>query len=129
VREITRISAWGVHRSNPTDRPTTTPYQLANLAKTVRTCSNLLNVEVAMWLFIREEDVEQTNNAAERAIRPSVIWRRTNFGSDSTSGSEFVSRLLTVMSSLNLQKRNILEFLSESVEAKRSVQRPLSLIP
>jgi transposase len=99
------------------------------LAKTVRTCCKLLDVEVAMWLFTREEGVEPTNNAAERAIRPAVIWRRTSFGSDSTAGSEFVSRLLTVVSSLNLQERNILEFLSESVAAKRSGQVPPSLIP
>jgi transposase len=99
------------------------------LAKTVRTCCNLLDMEVAMWLFIREEGVEPTNNAAERAIRPAVIWRRTSFGSDSAAGSEFVSRLLTVVSSLNLQERNILEFLSESVVAKRSGQVPPSLIP
>jgi transposase len=82
-----------------------------------------------MWLFIREEGVEPTNNAAERAIRPAVIWRRTSFGSDSAAGSEFVSRLLTVVASLTLQERNILEFLSESVVAKRSGQVPPSLVP
>jgi transposase len=99
------------------------------LAKTVRTCRKLLDVETAMWLFVREEGVEPTNNAAERAIRPAVIWRRTSFGSDSAAGSEFVSRLLTVVSSLILQERNILEFLSESVAAKRFGQTPPSLIP
>ena len=90
------------------------------LAKTVRTCRNLLKIEVSLWLFVREEGVEPTNNAAERAIRPAVIWRRTSFGSDSAAGSLFVSRLLTVASSLNLQERNILDFLAESVSAARS---------
>jgi transposase len=98
------------------------------LAKTVRTCRNLLKMEVALWLFIREEGVEPTNNAAERAIRPAVIWRRTSFGSDSVAGSLFVSRLLTVVSSLNLQERNILEFLTESVSAVRSGGTPPSLL-
>lgn len=98
------------------------------LAKTVRTCRNLLKMEVALWLFIREEGVEPTNNAAERAIRPAVIWRRTSFGSDSAAGSLFVSRLLTVVSSLNLQERNILDFLTESVSAKRSGCLPPSLL-
>lgn len=90
------------------------------LAKTVRTCRNLLKLQAALWLFIRVEDVEPTNNAAERAIRPAVIWRRTSFGSDSAAGSEFVSRLLTVVSSLKAQDRNILDFLAESVSAARS---------
>ena len=99
------------------------------LAKTVRTCRNLLKLELALWLFVREEGVEPTNNAAERAIRPAVIWRHTSFGSDSTAGSEFVSRLLTVVSSLNLQERNILDFLVESVSAARSGELPPSLLP
>jgi transposase len=98
------------------------------LAKTVRTCRNLLKLEVALWLFMREEGVEPTNNAAERAIRPAVIWRRTSFGSDSAAGSEFVSRLLTVVSSLTLQERNILNFLVESISAARSGEIPPSLL-
>jgi transposase len=98
------------------------------LAKTVRTCRNLLKLEVALWLFVREDGVEPTNNAAERAIRPAVIWRRTSFGSDSAAGSEFVSRLLTVVSSLNLQERNILDFLVDSISASRSGAIPPSLL-
>jgi|GEM_PF-4567392 len=43
-------------------------------AKTVRTCRQLLKVEPALWLFVQIEGVEPTNNAAERAIRPAVIW-------------------------------------------------------
>ena len=99
------------------------------LAKTVRTCRNLLKLFNSLWLFVREEGVEPTNNAAERAIRPAVIWRRTSFGSDSAAGSEFVSRLLTVVSSLNLQERNILDFLVESISAARSGEIPPSLLP
>ena len=85
-------------------------------------------LELALWLFVREEGVDPINNAAERAIRPAVIWRRTSFGSDSAAGSEFVSRLLTVVSSLNLQERNILNFLVESVSAARSGEIPASLL-
>lgn len=101
---------------------------LGSAFKTVRTCRNLLKLEVALWLFVREEGVEPTNNAAERAIRPAVIWRRTSFGSDSLAGSEFVSRLLTVVSSLNLQERSILDFLVESVSASRAGEVPPSLL-
>ena len=38
------------------------------LAKTVRTCRQLLKVEPALWLFVTVEGLEPTNNAAERAI-------------------------------------------------------------
>ena len=98
------------------------------LAKTVRTCRNLLKFEEAFWLFVSQDGVEPTNNAAERAIRPAVIWRRTSFGSDSAAGSEFVSGLLTVVSSLKLQERNILDFLTESVSAARSGNDSPSLL-
>ena len=50
------------------------------LASTVRTCRQLQKVEPAMWLFVTVEGLEPTNNAAERAIRPAVLWRRTSFG-------------------------------------------------
>jgi hypothetical protein len=66
------------------------------LAKTVRTCRQLLKVESALWLFVTVEGLEPTNNAAERAIRPAVLWRRTSFGSQSEAGSIFVARMLTV---------------------------------
>jgi len=56
-------------------------------AKTVRTCQQLLNVEPALWLFVTVEGVEPTNNAAERAIRPAVLWRRCSYGSQSAAGS------------------------------------------
>jgi transposase len=54
--------------------------------------------------------------------------RRTIFGSDSLAGSEFVSRLLTVVSSLNIQERNVLDFLVESISANRSGEIPPSLL-
>lgn len=46
-----------------------------------------------MWLFVTVEGVEPTNNAAERAIRPAVLWRRTSFGTQTAAGSTFVARM------------------------------------
>jgi len=65
------------------------------LAKTVRTCRQLLKVESAMWLFVTTPSVEPTNHAAQRAIRPALLWRRTSFGSQTEAGSTFVARMLT----------------------------------
>ena len=47
-------------------------------AKTVRTCRQLLKRETALWLFVEVEDLEPTNNTAERAIRPAVLWKKTS---------------------------------------------------
>ena len=99
------------------------------LAKTVRTCRQLLKVEPALWLFVNVEGVEPTNNAAERAIRPAVIWRRLSFGSQTETGSAFVARMLTVVTTLKSQQRNILEFMTQAVIASRNGTTPPSLLP
>ena len=99
------------------------------LAKTVRTCRQLLKVEPALWLFVTIEGVEPTNNAAERAIRPAVIWRRTSFGSQTQAGSTFVQRMLTVVTTLKSQHRNILDFMTSSVGAARQGKPAPSLLP
>ena len=99
------------------------------LSKTVRTCRQLLKVESAMWLFVTVEGVEPTNNAAERAIRPAVIWRRTSFGSQTEAGSNFVARMLTVVTTLKSQHRNVLEFMTQAVIAARGGKAAPSLLP
>jgi transposase len=99
------------------------------LAKTVRTCRRLLNLEPAMWLFVTVDGVEPTNNDSERGIRPAVIWRRLSFGSQTQAGSLFVSRMLMVVASLRAQKRNVLEYMTQSVQAARDGNSPPSLLP
>jgi transposase len=99
------------------------------LAKTVRTCRQVLKVEPALWLFVTTEGVEPTNNAAERALRPAVLWRKSSFGAQSATGSLFVARLLTVVTTLRLQQRNVLDYLTQACRAKRQGQSPPSLLP
>jgi hypothetical protein len=99
------------------------------LAKTVRTCRRLLKVEDALWTFVYHEAVEPTNNSAERALRTAVIWRDLSFGSQSSAGSEFVARMLTVNRSLKSQGRSILDFLTEAIVAARLGLKTPSLIP
>lgn len=99
------------------------------LAKTVRTCQKILQVESALWTFITQPEVEPTNNAAERALRPAVIWRRTSFGSQSLAGSQFVARMMTVSTSLKAQRRDVLGFLMQACRAARFGQTQPSLIP
>ncbi|HEX8096678.1 MAG TPA: IS66 family transposase [Pyrinomonadaceae bacterium] len=80
--------------------------------KTRRTCANILAVERSLWTFLRVEGVEPTNNAAERALRRAVLWRRKSFGTQSAAGSRFVGRVLTAVTSLRQQGRDVLEYLA-----------------
>lgn len=98
-------------------------------AKTARTCKELLNVEAAMWTFVRIPGVEPTNNAAERAIRPAVIWRKLSYGTESEEGSEFVARMMTVVMTLKMQGRSILTYMTHACEAARRGEQPPSLLP
>ncbi len=99
------------------------------LSKTVRTCRQLMKVEPALWLFVEVEGLEPTNNAAERKIRPAVLWKRTSFGSQSEEGSIFMARILTVVTSLRSQNRNVLKFMVEAIKASRQGSCPPSLLP
>jgi len=40
-------------------------------------------------------------------------WRSPSFGSQSEAGTVFVERMLTVVTSLRSQNRNVLEFMTE----------------
>jgi transposase len=79
--------------------------------------SELLAVWPALWTFAHVEGVEPTNNAAERALRPAVLWRKGCFGTRSAEGSRFVERMLTVSATCTQQERHLLTFLTEAVEA------------
>jgi transposase len=70
------------------------PKEKAPLAKTVRTCQQLLQVEPALWTFVTVPGVEPTNNVAERTLRPGVIWKHISFGSESLSESPGTAQLL-----------------------------------
>ena len=105
------------------------PKEKTPLAKTVRTCRRLLKVEPALWLFVRVEGVEPTNNDSERALRPAVIWRRVSFGSQTEEGSTFVARMLTVVATLRAQNRNVLEYMTQACQAAREGKPAPSLLP
>jgi transposase len=105
------------------------PNEKTPLAKTVPTCQQLLKVEPALWTFVTINGVEPTNNAAERALRPAVLWRKNSFGSQSAEGSLFVSRMLTVVTSLRAQNRPVLEYLVQACRATRQGLLAPSLLP
>ena len=93
------------------------------------TCEELLEYGSCLWVFIRIEGVEPTNNIGEQEIRPAVLWRKGSFGSHSPEGSRFVERMLTVARSLRKQGRAVLEFLVEAITVYRRGQPAPSLLP
>jgi len=82
-----------------------------------------------LFAFVDYEGVEPTNNSAERALRTGVQWRKTSFGNRSANGELATARLLTVAETCDLQKLNILAYLSAAISCHRLRQRPASLLP
>jgi transposase len=98
-------------------------------AQTEGTCRTILEVEAALWTFARAEGVEPTNNAAERALRHAVLWRKLSHGTHSAAGSRFVANILSVVESCRQQGRNVLEFLTACTQAALDKAQPPSLLP
>ena len=81
------------------------------------------------FTFVYEKGVSPTNNAAERALRPAVVWRKLYFGTRSAEGEIAVARLLTITRSCQLQQLNALVYLTAAIAAHRRRQRVASLLP
>ncbi len=142
----TRVFAvWHRFRAEAIDRPTLL-LELAPLQQALRQtledgldpphavvagalCGNLLDSWPALWTFAHFDGVEPTNNAAERALRPAVLWRKGSFGTQSDSGSRFVERIMTVAATCKQQGRGLLDFLVAAITAARFGLPPPSLLP
>jgi transposase len=103
--------------------------QTCGVPKTEGTYRELLKLRQALWTFVRHEGVEPTNNAAERAIRPAVLWRKGSFGTQSAEGSRFVEAMMTVVATLKQQHRNVLAYVTAACEAALCGEPPPSLLP
>jgi len=97
--------------------------------QTAKTCSNILKLEPALFTFVDHDDVEPTNNTAERALRRGVLWRKRSFGSQSDRGLRFTERMLTAVSTLRQQNRNVLEYLTAACQAQHFGLPAPSLLP
>lgn len=71
----------------------------------------------ALWTFSVVEGIEPTNNTAERALRPAVLWRKSCFGTQSAEGSRFVERLLSVRATCAQQGKNLFALLVDALRA------------
>jgi len=102
---------------------------LSKNRKTAGTCRHILSRKEALWQFIEVENIEPTNNTAERILRMLVIWRKTSFGTQSSRGSLYMERIMSVVATCRLQGKNTLEYLTASVRSYLLDDVYPSLIP
>lgn len=98
-------------------------------AQTRHTYAKILKMEAAPWTFVTGEGVTPTNNGAERALRRAVLCRRRSFGTQSAEGSVCVARLLTVVTTVRRQERDVLDDLTDACAARLADAPPPSLLP
>ena len=98
-------------------------------ARTAGTCRELLAGETHLWTFVRVEGIEPTNNHAERALRHGVIYRELSGGTDSSSGSRFVERILSVVATCRQQGINVLDYLTRCYQAQLECRSAPPLAP
>jgi transposase len=101
--------------------------QTCGVPKTEGTCRDVLKRRQA--LCGRHAGVDPTNNAAERAIRRGVLWRKGSFGTHSPEGSRFVEAMMTVVATLTQQHRPVLDYLTAACEAALRGEAAPSLLP
>lgn len=113
-REVERLLLRGVQSGN---------------ASLVGMCRELHEHRAWLWTFLRQEGVEPTNNAGERALRHAVIWRKLSFGTQSAGGSRFVETMLSVIETCRQQRRNAFDYLTTAIQSHLAHQTTPSLLP
>ena len=98
-------------------------------AKLIGFCDEILPRKDHLWTFLDAEGIEPTNNAAERALCSAVILRKLSFGTQSSRGSRYIERILSVSETCRLQKRNAYEYLISVMKAKFARETAPSLLP
>lgn len=74
--------------------------------------------------FLLEKDLDGTNNAAERAIRPVVVARKISGGSRSDNGAEAFAILASLLRTAGQQGQNLLATIKSLLIAAWSVGNP-----
>ena len=93
----------------------------------VAKCGQILKAEPQLWVFTQEEGIEPTNNAAERNIRPAVLWKKNSFGVESERGAQYVEAMLSIRMTARLNGVNPAKFIRELVNTSR-LKTPASSI-
>lgn len=82
---------------------------------TIKIQKRISNQENNLITALLHEDVELTNNRAERELRPLVITRKVSFGSQSPAGAKAHMVNMSVFRSLLLQGKSLIPSLKQAL--------------
>ena len=75
-----------------------------------------------LFVFITDRDVPATNNVCERALRPSVIFRKVTNGFRSEWGAQTYAAFRSVVSTAKVNNRSVLNDLRRVLATPSSNQ-------
>ena len=83
-----------------------------------RLTGRLSKYRTKLTTFLHKKEVDGTNNAAERALRPAVVMRKITGGSRSDDGAKAWAILASVMRTAEQQGRPVLETIKTLLKAE-----------
>jgi hypothetical protein len=84
----------------------------------IRVCKLLKRHRKNLFTFLEAKEVHWNNNAAERAIRPSVVARKNSYGSRSSTGALNHAVLMTVNETCRMRGMSFMDFGRRYLEAR-----------
>ena len=78
--------------------------------------------------FLWEKDLDGTNNAAERALRPAVVARKISGGSRSKAGADAWAKLASLIRSAGQQGQRLLDTIKAMLTAAWAAQNPPAIL-
>ena len=89
-----------------------------------RLAGRLLRYQKELTAFLWDKQVDGTNNAAERALRPAVVFRKVTGGSRSEAGAAAWATVASLLRTARQQGRDVLDTLKTLIERAWSGQEP-----
>jgi transposase len=74
--------------------------------------------------FLWDRDLDGTNNAAERALRPAVVMRKVTGGSRSAAGAAAWAKVASLLRTARQQGRDLLAAIKAMLQAAWATNRP-----
>jgi len=94
--------------------------QRFNDPDTDRLAKRLNKYQTKLTTFLHKKEVDGTNNAAERALRPAVVMRKITGGSRSAEGAKAWAIVASVMRTAEQQGKDVLESIKTLLKAEWS---------
>lgn len=106
--------------------------RLSHLIARYRDCDNEAGVFARrleremenLFIFLKNEGVEPTNNFAERMIRFAVMWRKRSQGTRSQKGNRWVERILSLRQTCRLNSKSTFHVLIDAIDSFLKGQKP-----